>query len=78
MPKRRYLSAFHGVAVIFATALCSCRKNRANAEPALSAEYTSTKEHPRVFLTPRELQDLVTRVNRTGSFSARIFAKLSD
>jgi hypothetical protein len=48
------------------------------AYPALSGAYTSSKQHPRVFTTPDELSNLVTRINTPGSFSARSFAALSN
>jgi hypothetical protein len=39
--------------------------------PSLPGAYSSSKEHPRVFTTPAELKDLVSRINTVGSFSAQ-------
>lgn len=46
--------------------------------PALSGTYRSSAQHPRVFTTPAELDDLVARINSPGSFSAQGFARLSN
>jgi hypothetical protein len=48
------------------------------AYPALSGSYTSSAQHPRVFLTPAELTDMVTRINTPGSLSAQTFSKLAN
>jgi hypothetical protein len=45
--------------------------------PALSGAYTSSAQHPRVFITPSDMNALVTRINSSGSFSAQSFARLS-
>jgi hypothetical protein len=46
--------------------------------PSLPGAYSSSKEHPRVFTTPAELKDQVSRINTAGSFSAQNFARLMD
>ena len=46
--------------------------------PSLPGAYASSKEHPRVFTTPADLKDLVSRINTTGSFSAQNFARLMN
>jgi hypothetical protein len=46
--------------------------------PSLPGAYASSKEHPRVFTTPAELKDLVSRINRAGSFSGLTFARLTN
>jgi hypothetical protein len=47
-------------------------------QTALPGTYTRSAEHPRVFLTPSDLRDMVTRINTPGSFSAQIFSKLAN
>jgi hypothetical protein len=44
--------------------------------PSLAGSYTSSAQHPRVFVAPAELTDMVRRINSTGSFSAQIFSRL--
>src|SRR6202162_1526724 len=56
--------------------------NRAHADSveeqtALPGTYIRSAEHPRVFVTPSDLRDMVTRINVPGSFSAQIFSKLT-
>jgi hypothetical protein len=46
--------------------------------PSLAGSYTSSAQHPRVFMTPTDTSDLVTRINSSGSFSAQSFARLSN
>jgi len=48
------------------------------AYPALSGTYTSSAQHPRVFMTQAYLNDLVARINSPGSFSAQNFVRLSN
>jgi hypothetical protein len=45
--------------------------------PSLSGAYTSSAAHPRVFTTQADLDDLVTRINSPGSFSAQSFETLA-
>jgi hypothetical protein len=49
-----------------------------SAYPALSGTYTSSAQHPRVFTTQADLDDMVSRINSPASFSSRIFARLSN
>jgi hypothetical protein len=51
---------------------------RAQDYPELSGTYTSSAQHPRVFVTPAELTNIVRRINSTGSFSAQTFSKLAN
>jgi hypothetical protein len=46
--------------------------------PSLAGSYTSAPQHPRVFITPTDMNDMVTRINSSGSFSAQSFARLSN
>lgn len=46
--------------------------------PTLAGSYTSSAQHPRVFVTPADMNDLVARINSRASFSAQSFAKLSN
>jgi hypothetical protein len=46
--------------------------------PSLPGAYASSKEHPRVFTTPADFRDLVSRINTAGSFSAQNFARLMN
>jgi len=46
--------------------------------PSLAGSYTSSAQHPRVFMTPTDMSGLVTRINSSGSFSAQSFAKLTN
>jgi hypothetical protein len=46
--------------------------------PSLAGSYTSSAQHPRVFITPTDMKDMVTRINSSGSFSAQSFARLSN
>lgn len=48
-----------------------------NPLPPLSGKYRGTAQHPRVFTTPDDLKDLVTRINSPRSFSAQSFARLA-
>jgi hypothetical protein len=48
------------------------------AYPALSGTYRNSAQHPRVFMTQVDLDDLSNRINVPGSFSAQNFARLSD
>lgn len=47
------------------------------AYPALSGAYTSSAQHPRVFMTEADLRELVTRINTPRTFSAQSFARLA-
>lgn len=46
------------------------------ALPRLSGAYRSLAEHPRVFMTPADLKDLVARINRPRSYSMQRFSLL--
>ena len=46
--------------------------------PALTGTYVRTPQHPRVFTTPADLHDLVTRITTPGSFSAQSFVRLAN
>jgi hypothetical protein len=46
------------------------------AIPSLAGSYTSSSTHPWVFTTASELQELVTRANVSGSYSATRFRQL--
>ncbi|HWO31764.1 MAG TPA: hypothetical protein VNO32_23460, partial [Candidatus Acidoferrum sp.] len=46
--------------------------------PSLAGSYTSSALHPRVFITQADMNDMVTRINSSGSFSAQSFARLSN
>jgi hypothetical protein len=46
--------------------------------PSLAGSYGSSGQHPRMFITPAEINDTVTRLNLPGSFSAESFARLSN
>jgi hypothetical protein len=46
--------------------------------PRLSGAYRSLAAHPRVFMTASDLKDLVTRINRPGSYSGKRFALLAE
>jgi len=46
--------------------------------PALAGSYHSLDQHPRVFTTPAELKDLVARINRPTSYSAKRFGQLAQ
>jgi len=48
-----------------------------DVDPSLAGSYTSSAQHPRVFITPTDMSGLVTRINSSGSFSAQSFARLS-
>jgi hypothetical protein len=50
---------------------------RSATVPSLSGAYVSSAIHPRVFTTPADLKDVVTRINRSGSYSARRFSQLA-
>lgn len=45
---------------------------------ALPGTYRTSAEHPRVFVTPSDLRDMVARINTPGSFSAQIFPRLAN
>ena len=53
-------------------------RTAAGVYPSLAGSYTSSAQHPRVFMTPNDLSDMVTRINPPGSFSAQSFARLSN
>jgi hypothetical protein len=44
--------------------------------PHLSGTYKSLAEHPRVFMTRQDLNDVAARINTPGTFSAQSFAGL--
>src|ERR1700688_2289203 len=46
--------------------------------PSLAGSYTSSAQHPRVFITPADMNDMVTRINSSGSFSEQSFNRLSN
>jgi hypothetical protein len=46
--------------------------------PSFAGSYTSSAQHPRVFITPADMNDIVTRINSSGSFSAQSFVRLSN
>jgi hypothetical protein len=48
------------------------------AYPSLAGAYRSSSQHPRVFVTPAELTDMVTRINAPGSFSGQNFPRLAS
>jgi len=48
------------------------------AYPAISGTYRSSTQHPRVFMTQVDLDDLSKRAHVPGSFSAQNFARLSN
>jgi hypothetical protein len=43
----------------------------------LSGSYRSVAQHPRVFTTTAELQELAARINRPGSYSTQRFSRLA-
>jgi hypothetical protein len=45
--------------------------------PAVSGAYHSLGGHPRVFTTAADLEDLVSRINRPGSYSMQRFGQLA-
>jgi hypothetical protein len=78
MPTGAYRCGLTILAVMAATGLLfSWQVSSANGEPALGGTYTSSKQHPRVFMTPESISDLVKRINSPGSFSQQQFAKLA-
>jgi len=46
--------------------------------PHLAGHYASPSEHPRVFDTREELQDMARRANTQGTFTSRRFSTLAD
>jgi hypothetical protein len=68
------------VALLFCASLATTQTfaQEPVAYPALSGAYTSSAQHPRVFMTEAYLNDLVARINSPGSFAAQNFIKLSD
>ncbi|HMK42675.1 MAG TPA: hypothetical protein VK445_00900 [Dissulfurispiraceae bacterium] len=68
------------VASLFSLFLFTQKTSAQNldAQPILPGIYTSSAQHPRVFITPAELRDMVKRINTTGSFSSQIFSKLAN
>jgi hypothetical protein len=46
--------------------------------PSLAGSYTSSALHPRVFITQADMNDMVTRINSSGSFSAQSLGRLSN
>jgi hypothetical protein len=53
-------------------------KTPGDVYPSLAGSYTSSAQHPRVFITPTDMSDMVRRINSSGSFSADSFARLSN
>lgn len=51
---------------------------QSGAYPSLRGAYRSSPQHPRVFMTPADINDLVGRINSPGSFSAQNFVRLSN
>jgi hypothetical protein len=48
------------------------------AYPSLSGAYKSSPQHPRVFMTQADINDMDARINSPGSFSAQNFVRLSN
>jgi hypothetical protein len=46
--------------------------------PPISGSYRRLTEHPRVFTTAAEIMDLIPRINRPGSYSARRYGQLAS
>jgi hypothetical protein len=46
--------------------------------PSLPGAYISSAQHPRVFTTQADVNDLVQRINSAGTFSARSFGRLAN
>jgi hypothetical protein len=63
--------------VVFSIATSPAR-TAPDTYPSLAGSYISSAQHPKVFMTPADMSDLVTRINSAGSFSAQSFAKLSN
>jgi hypothetical protein len=55
----------------------SAQDDTVEQQTAIPGTDTRSAEHPRVFVTPSDLRDMVTRINVPGSFSAQIFSKLT-
>jgi hypothetical protein len=53
-------------------------RTASDVSPSLAGSYTSSKQHPRVFITPADMNDMVKRINSSGSFSAQSFARLAS
>ncbi|MBV8412088.1 MAG: hypothetical protein JOY64_30990 [Alphaproteobacteria bacterium] len=51
---------------------------RSATVPPLSGTYVPSPAHPRVFVTPADLKDLVARINRPNTYSAQRFHQLAD
>jgi hypothetical protein len=51
---------------------------RSATVPPLSGAYVPSAAHPRVFVTPADLKDLVARINQPKTYSARRFHQLAD
>jgi hypothetical protein len=52
-------------------------RKRPEAYPALAGAFRRLARHPRVFMTESDLEDLATRINSPGTFSAQSFARLT-
>jgi hypothetical protein len=75
---KRLLAAF--VVSLFCTSLITQETfaQDSGAYPELSGTYRSSGQHPRVFTTQADMNDLVARINTPGSFSAQNFARLAN
>ncbi len=62
----------------FAQSLDPAARNAPDVYPSLAGSYTSSKQHPRVFMTSTDLKEVVTRINASGSFSSQSFSKLAN
>jgi hypothetical protein len=78
-------SNFKRLATAFATALlCAFLllqesvAQDSGAYPTLSGAYRSSPQHPRVFITPADINDVVSRIIAPGSFSAQSFSRLAN
>jgi len=78
-------SNFKRLATAFATALlCAFLllqesvAQDSGAYPTLSGAYRSSPQHPRVFITPADINDVVSCIIAPGSFSAQSFSRLAN
>lgn len=76
------VSAFCSVALFVAPVQSCLASSQPGAEgsiqlPAISGTYQTNSDHPRVFLTPLQLSDLVERIDIPGSYSGKRFAVLT-
>ena len=78
-PRRMYARVLAVLTVAHScvpSVLAQASNPHAGGLPRLSGAYTGSPQHPRVFVAPSDMNNLVSRINSEATFSARAFLRL--